>query len=59
MVRQDALEKFPGLEEVLMQMNGLLSDQEMASLNYKVEVEGLDELDVARDFLMQKGLLEA
>ena len=58
-VRQDALEKFPGLEEVLMQMDGLLSDQEMASLNYKVEVEGLDELDVARDFLMQKGLLEA
>ena len=58
-VRQDALEKFPGLEEVLMQMDGLLSDQEMASLNYKVEVEGLDERDVARDFLMQKGLLEA
>ena len=58
-VRQDALERFPRLEEVLMQMDGLLSDQEMASLNYKVEVEGLDELDVARDFLMQKGLLEA
>lgn len=58
-VRQDALEKFPGLEEVLMQMDGLLSEQEMASLNYKVEVEGLDERDVARDFLMQKGLLEA
>ena len=31
----------------------------MVSLNYKVEVEGLDERDVARDFLMQKGLLEA
>lgn len=58
-VRQDALERFPGLEEVLMQMDGLLSDQEMASLNYKVEVEGLDERDVARDFLVQKGLLEA
>lgn len=58
-VRQDALERFPGLEEVLMQMDGLLSDQEMASLNYKVEVEGLDERDVARDFLIQKGLLEA
>ena len=58
-VRQDALERFPGLEEVLMQMDGLLSDQEMASLNYKVEVEGLDERDVAREFLMQKGLLEA
>ena len=58
-VRQDALEKFPGLEDVLMQMDGILTDREMASLNYQVEVEGLDEQDVARDFLTQKGLLEA
>ena len=58
-VRRDALEKFPGLEDVLMQMDGLLTDQEMAALNYQVEVEGLDEQDVARDFLIQKGLLEA
>ena len=58
-VRQDALEKYPGLEGVLMQMDGILSDQEMASLNYQVEVEGLDEQDVARDFLAEKGLLEA
>ena len=58
-VRQDALEKFPGLEDVLLQMDGILNDQEMASLNYQVEVEGLDEQDVARDFLTQKGLLEA
>ena len=58
-VRQDALEKFPGLEDALMQMDGLLTDREMASLNYQVEVEGLDEQDVARDFLTQKGLLEA
>ena len=57
-VRQDALEKFPGLEEALMQMDGILTDQEMAALNYQVEVEGLDERDVARDFLIQKGLLE-
>ena len=58
-VRQDALKKFPGLEDVLMQMDGILTDREMASLNYQVEVEGLDEQDVARDFLTQKGLLEA
>ena len=44
-VRQDALEKFPGLEDVLLQMDGILTDQEMASLNYQVEVEGLDEHD--------------
>ena len=58
-VRQDALEQYPSLEEVLMQMDGLLSDQEMAALNYQVEVEGLDEGDVAQDFLTEKGLLEA
>ena len=57
-VRQDALEKFPGLEEALMKMDGLLSDQEMAQLNYQVEVQGKDEKDVARAFLVEKGLLE-
>lgn len=56
-VRQDALERFPGLEGALMKLDGALSDQEMAGLNYKVEVEGLDERDVARDFLTGKGLL--
>ena len=58
MVRQDALEKFPGLEGALMKLDGALSDGEMARLNYKVEVEGLDEKDVARDFLVEKGLLD-
>ena len=57
-VRKDALERFPGLEDVLMQMDGILSDQEMASLNYQVEVEGQDEADVARAYLQEKGLLE-
>ena len=57
-VRKDALERFTGLEDVLMQMDGILSDQEMASLNYQVEVEGQDEADVARAYLQEKGLLE-
>ena len=57
-VRKDVLEKYPGLEETLMLMNGILSDQEMAELNYQVEVDGKDEADVARDFLIQKGLIE-
>ena len=53
-VRNDAL----GLKEVLMQMDGILSDTEMAQLNYQVEVEGKDEQDVARAYLTEKGLLE-
>ena len=58
-VRRDALEKFPGLEEVLMQMDGILSDGEMAALNYQVEVEGRTVVVVARERLVSRGLLEA
>ena len=57
-VRQDALEKYPGLEEALMKMDGLLSDGEMARLNYLVEVEGADEKETARNFLVEKGVLK-
>lgn len=57
-VREDALEKYPELEETLMLMDGVLSDQEMAELNYQVEVEGKDEAQVARDFLLAKELIE-
>lgn len=58
-VRQDALEEYPGLEDVLKKMDGILTDLEMAQLNYQVEVEGKDERDVAQAFLVEKGLLDA
>ena len=57
-VREDALEKYPGLEEALMLMDGLLSDSEMAGLNAKVEGDGLDEAAVAHDYLVEKGILK-
>ena len=56
-VRKDSLEKYPGLEEVLMKMDGILSDKEMAELNYQVEVEGKDEAEAAKEFLKKKGLI--
>ncbi|MEY8492337.1 glycine betaine ABC transporter substrate-binding protein [Lachnospiraceae bacterium 29-91] len=56
-VRQDTLEKYPGLEDSLMKMDGILTDQEMAELNYQVEVEGKDEAEVAEAFLKEKGLM--
>lgn len=57
-VREEALEKYPKLEETLELMDGVLSDQKMAELNYQVEEEGKDEADVARDFLASAGLIE-
>ena len=46
------------LEDALKKMEGILTDQEMAALNYQVEVEERGERDVARAFLASKGLLE-
>lgn len=57
-VRNDALESYPGLEEALMKMDGILSDQEMASLNYKLEVDGEDEAKIAKEYLVSKGIIE-
>ena len=57
-VRQDALEKYPGLEAALLKLDGLLSDGEMARLNYLVEVEEADEREAARNFLVEKGVLK-
>lgn len=57
-VREDTLGKYPELGPVLEKMNGLLTDQEMASMNYRVEVEQKDEREVAKEFLTEKGLLK-
>ena len=56
-VRNDTLEKYPGLADTLEKLTGQISDDEMREMNYQVEVEGKDEKDIARDFLTQKGLL--
>ena len=56
-VRNEALETYPGLREAIESLNLCLSDKEMAGLNYQVEVDGLNEADVARDYLESKGLI--
>lgn len=57
-VREDALEKYPGLETALLKMDKILSDSKMAELSYALEVDHRDEKDIAREFLMEKGLLD-
>lgn len=58
-VREDTLAEYPGLEDALMLMDGILTNEDMAHLNYLVEVEEQDEADVAHDYLVEKGILEA
>lgn len=58
-VRKDTLEAHPELMEALNKMSGILTDSDMAKLNYELEVNGQDEHDLAVAFLTEKGLLPA
>ena len=56
-VREETLEKHPELEEVLNQLAGKVSDEEMQKLNGEVELEQRPALDVAEEWLEEQGLL--
>ncbi|WP_302761153.1 glycine betaine ABC transporter substrate-binding protein [Christensenella hongkongensis] len=56
-VRQEVLDEHPELRDVLMKMEGILTDEEMAKLNSRVDNDKENEKDVAVEFLQQKGLL--
>ncbi len=56
-VRKDALEKYPELRGILEKMNGLITEDEMQQMNYEVEVNGREDREVAREFLVKKGLV--
>lgn len=57
-IRKDTLEKNLKLRDVLMKMENIINESEMAKLNYQVEGNGVDEKTVAKDFLISKGLLK-
>ena len=58
-VRSEILSEYPELKVVLEKLNNILDDKTMADLNYQVESKGKKPEDVAREYLQEKGLLEA
>ncbi len=58
LVREEILDDYPELEDVLAMMDGLISNEDMTYLNYRVEINNDDPKVVAREFLEDKGLLE-
>ncbi|MCL2696448.1 MAG: hypothetical protein FWE74_00030 [Oscillospiraceae bacterium] len=57
-IRDDTAEKYPELLEVLNKLVGLLTDEIMRDLNYKVNVEGEYAKDVAENFLRVSNLIK-
>jgi osmoprotectant transport system substrate-binding protein len=56
-VRQQTLQKYPQLSQVLSQLNGRITDKEMQRLNYLVEGELRDIKQVVLEFRRSKGLI--
>jgi osmoprotectant transport system substrate-binding protein len=56
-VRQQALQQHPELAQILSDLGGKISDQEMQKLNYALDGQHRDAQDVAREFLRSKGLV--
>ncbi|MCA1058718.1 glycine/betaine ABC transporter substrate-binding protein [Rossellomorea aquimaris] len=57
-IRQEVLKEHPEVEKVLNELAGKISEKEMSELNAKVDMDKEDPKDVARDFLISKGLIE-
>ncbi|KIL48765.1 hypothetical protein KP77_19760 [Jeotgalibacillus alimentarius] len=57
-VRQEILDNYPELEEVLSGLYGQISAVEMQEMNAKVDIDGEDYRTVAEEFLTEKGLIE-
>ena len=51
-------EKYPEIEEIFEPLGELLDSDTMRALNYQVDIEDRNETDVAREFLIENGLIE-
>jgi osmoprotectant transport system substrate-binding protein len=58
-IRQDTLEKYPQIEKILNDFAPMLTDDIMSGLNWQVDgPEGKEPADVARAFLLEKGVVK-
>jgi osmoprotectant transport system substrate-binding protein len=56
-VRQETLDANPGIAEALNQLSPLLNDGVMRQLNYEVSGNQREPAEVAREFLVNAGLI--
>lgn len=57
-VRLETLEQYPELEDLLNELAGQISEEDMLAMNARVDVDQEQPQDVAREFLVEKGLIE-
>lgn len=57
-IRKEALEDMPELEDAINKLAGEISEEEMLKMNARVDIDEEKPEDVANDFLVEKGLIE-
>ena len=58
LMKEALLKKHPELEGILNQLAGKITAEQMSQMNYQVGVEGKSANQVARDFLIQEGIIK-
>lgn len=58
MVRNEVLNAHPELKEVLLLMDGLISNEEMTQMNYELNSNHRLESEIATEFLKSKGMID-
>jgi osmoprotectant transport system substrate-binding protein len=56
-VRQQAIDAYPQLVQVMDKLTPLLTDATMQRLNYEVDGKKREPVDVAKEFLQQNNLI--
>ncbi len=57
-IRQDVLDANPEIADVLNELSALLDGETMRQLNWEVAGNGREADEVAREFLVEQGLIE-
>ncbi len=56
-IRKEVLARYPGIADVLRPLTTTLTQQDMITLNYRAEIDGLAPREVAAQYLKNKGLI--
>ncbi|GEL07904.1 ABC transporter permease/substrate-binding protein [Salisediminibacterium halotolerans] len=58
LLRQEVLQDYPQIEDSLNRLGGMITEEEMMEMNYRVDEEDEDAAEVAEEFLIAEGLID-
>ena len=58
-IRDEVLKEYPELEPLLDELGSVLTESVMTDLNYKVDEVQMEPETVAKEFLIENGLIDA